>query len=87
MHLQVTSLEDALVAELCPSEDGGELTSRTGLLLRRLEACAPAEEECTSANPLQVSTPIATAGRVLGMFYRLKPWTCKPAVQCIIAIW
>ena len=53
------------MAELCPSEDGANLTSRTGLLLRRLEACAPAEEECTSANPLQVSTLTATAGGFL----------------------
>ena len=62
--VQVKSLEDALVAELCPSEGGGQVTSRTGLLLRRLDACTLAEEECTSANPLQVrpfhaiSTPL-----------------------------
>ena len=72
MHLQVTSLEDALVAELCQSEDGKHLTSGTGLLLRRLEACAPAEEECSSANPLQVSTVTAPAVRVLTIFHRFK---------------
>lgn len=58
---QVRSLEDALVAELCPSEDGGHFASRTGLLLRRLEACAPADEDFTSANPLQVRTAFSLA--------------------------
>ena len=50
------SLEDALVAEWCPTEDGEGVVSIMGLLLQRLEACAPAEG-CCSACPLQVGTP------------------------------
>ena len=70
---QGRSLEDALMAELCPSEDGGHLASRTGLLLRRLEACTPADEEYTSANPLQVSTTFSLAlqGAVRSHLYEL----------------
>ena len=52
---QVKELEDALVAELCPTEDGARLASKTGLLLQRLEGCMPAEDEYTSAYPLQVA--------------------------------
>ena len=47
------------MADLCPSEgDDQHLTSSTGLLLRRLEAFAPAEEDCTSAYQLQAGTPV-----------------------------
>lgn len=52
-------LEDALVAELCPGDDGQAVTSKTGLLLQQLEACALAEGECSSAHPLQVR-PLAS---------------------------
>ena len=52
---QVKELEDALVAELCPAEEGAQLVSKTGLLLQRLEGCMPAEDEYTSAYPLQVA--------------------------------
>lgn len=54
------SLEEALVAEWCPTEDGDGLVSIMGLLLQRLEACAPANEDGSPACPLQVGTPAAS---------------------------
>ena len=69
------SLEDVLVAEWCPTEDGEGPVSIMGLLLQRLEACAPADEGRASACPLQVGTPAASYSLAHKLDLVLGLWT------------